>query len=374
MKVTCLHPEHSTYKEWEKDFAAWQLGVTIVEAKKQPGFDDPIEWLCFPPEGHSVDIVIGVGKKCSKMVQTFKKVHGHKCQSICIASDPYEELCLELAELSDRQDKKKKQKSQLRDRGNVVDIPVGDLSVAIGPKMYDEHCQSQNTRVFKLTPGILSDFADIKHDTSETSKFKMLLMGGEDPEYFDCEGLDTVAKAMAELNDRSYELVYVGAAEYGDERFVKKFCQYGVNKNQLRIRSLPEHEEELKRWFRDADLVIMPSSEQQFGMMGLAALSSGLPVLVHGDSGFGEALKAVKFGDTVTVDSEDATEWAKEIKRLQKIGRKLRLEQASQLQLFYNEKYNWEKQCGPLIVEMWSMVFGTSLHCIYTSNYLCYRI
>ena len=372
MKVTYLIPEHSTNREREKSLVA-QQGVTIVEAKEQPGFDDPIEWLCFPPEGLSTDIVVGVGKKHSKMAQIFKKVHGH-CQSICIASDPYEELCLELAELSDRRDKKEKQKSQLRDKGNVVDIPVGDLSVAIGPKMYDEHCQSQKTRVFKLTPGILSDFADITHNTSERSKFKMLLMGGEDPEYFDCEGLDTVAKAMAELNDRSYELVYVGAAEYGDERFVKKFCQYGVNKNQLRIRSLPEHEEELKRWFREADLVIMPSCEQQFGMMGLAALSSGLPVLVHGDSGFGEALKAVKFGDTVTVDSEDATEWAKEIKRLQKIGRKLRLEQASQLRLFYNEKYNWEKQCGPLIMEMCSMAFGTSLHCIYTSNCLCYRI
>ena len=153
--------------------------------------------------------------------------------------------------------------------------------------------------------------------------------------------------------------------EYGDERFVKKFCQYGVNKNQLRIRSLQEDEEELKRWFREADLVIIPSSEQQFGMMGLAALSSGLPVLVHGDSGFGEALKAVKFGDTATVDSEDAAEWAKEIKKLQKIGRKLRLEQASLLRSFYDVKYSWEKQCGALIKEMFGMVFGMSLYCIY---------
>ena len=213
VKVTYLVPENSC-SEWEKR-AAVRHGVTIVEAKEQPGFsDDPVEWLSFPPEGLSTDIVVGVGKKLSKMAQIFKKVH-RRCQSIFIASDPYEELCLELTELSDRRDKKEKQKSQLRDKGNVVDIPVGDLSVAIGPKMYDEHCQSQKTRVFKLTPGILSDFADITHDTSERTKFKMLLMGGDDPEYFDCEGLDTVAKAVAELNDRSYELVYVGDDMYG---------------------------------------------------------------------------------------------------------------------------------------------------------------
>lgn len=97
-------------------------------------------------------------------------------------------------------------------------------------------------------------------------------------------------------------------------------------------------------------------SDWQFGMMGLAALSSGLSVLVHGESGFGEALKAVKFGDTATVDSEDATEWAQKIKKLRKISRQLRREQASELRSFCNEKYSWGKQLGALVKEMLSMM------------------
>lgn len=96
--------------------------------------------------------------------------------------------------------------------------------------------------------------------------------------------------------------------------------------------------------------------ETDFGMMGLAALSSGLSVLVHGESGFGEALKAVKFGDTATVDSEDATEWAQKIKKLRKISRQLRREQASELRSFCNEKYSWGKQLGALVKEMLSMM------------------
>ena len=53
------------------------------------------------------------------------------------------------------------------------------------------------------------------------------------------------------------------------------------------ICSPPKDEEELKRWLFEADLAIMPSGKQEFGMFGLAALSSGLPILVQGASGLG---------------------------------------------------------------------------------------
>jgi len=100
----------------------------------------------------------------------------------------------------------------------------------------------------------------------------------------------------------------------------------------------------------------MPSSEQGFGMMGLAALSSGLPVLVHEDSGFGETLKEVKYGTSSTMGSEDANVWAKAIKRMRKTEREIRLQEATLLRSYYDEKYSWEKQCGALVQKMLTMV------------------
>ena len=96
-------------------------------------------------------------------------------------------------------------------------------------------------------------------------------------------------------------------------------------------------------------------------MIGLAALSSGLPVLVHEDSGFGEALKEVKFGTSSVVDSEDANVWAKAIKRVRATERKTRLQEAASLRSNYDEKYSWKEQCGALVQKMLTMVSGMNV-------------
>ena len=46
--------------------------------------------------------------------------------------------------------------------------------------------------------------------------------------------------------------------------------------------------ESLKRVLCEVDLAIMPSGTEGFGLTGPEALSAGLPVLVSGNSGFGE--------------------------------------------------------------------------------------
>ena len=69
----------------------------------------------------------------------------------------------------------------------------------------------------------------------------------------------------------------------------------------------------------------MPAGEQEFGMFGLIALSSGLPILVHGASGL--------------VESEDFIEWSKAIKMVRDKVRTVWLEEADLLQKDYNKIY-----------------------------------
>ena len=241
---------------------------------------------------------------------------------------------------------------------------MADLAVAPGPKISDNLSASlrgHEKYVIKLTPGILSRFSDVKHATAELSKFRILMLGGGNPDNFEQEGLNTAMQAVAELKDKCYTLFYVGAAKGNHEQFAKKVCQRcDVSKSLLTIRSPPKSREELKSLFCEVDLAIMPSSEQGFGMMGLAALSSGLPVLVHADSGFGEALKEVKFGTSSTVDSVDANVWATRIKRVRETERKIRLQEATSLRSNYDEKYSWEEQCGALVQRMLAMASGMS--------------
>ena len=74
-----------------------------------------------------------------------------------------------------------------------------------------------------------------------------------------------------------------------------------------------ESKERLKELFCEADLAMMPSRTEGFGLTGLEALSAGLPILVSGNSGFGDALRSLPLGKPFVVDSTDPKEWAKAI-------------------------------------------------------------
>ena len=356
VKVTFLVPENRCYETEKRDAARY--GVTIVEAKEQPGFDDPTEWLYFPPQDLTTDIVVGAGKQFGKIAQVFKQFH--LCKNIYITSDPLEDNAV-LLEKKRIIEKKIAGFQKWYSNVNVGPSQLADLSVAPGPKMSEDvsaPLRCHKKQVFELTPGVLSQFSDIKHATTEQTKFRILILGGGNPDNFEREGLNTAAKAVAKLKDKSYQLLFAGAAEGEHEQFAKQFSQCGVSKSQLTIRSPPKSRKELKSLFCEVDLAIMPSSEWGFGMIGLAALSSGLPVLVHEDSGFGEALKVVKCGTSSIVDSDDANVWAKAIKRVRTTERKMRLQEAASLRSNYDEKYSWKEQCGALIQKMLTMVSG----------------
>ena len=355
LKVSVLVPEGSCDENDKRD--AESHNVTIVEAKKQPGFQDPNDWPYFPPKGLTTDIVIGVGERLCKMAQIFKELH--HCKSIFVGCDSFEESFSRDAELRDAQ---AKMEDECLGKSNVQPMmQMADLPVAVGPKRAEKLSVSlscQGKEVFKLTPGILGEFADVTQTLCDRKKFRILVAGHGHPRYFHKEGLDTVAKAVAGLKDRSYEIILVGAAKGEHRGFIEKFHECGVPKHQLIIRSPPKDEEEMKTWLREADLAIVPSGEQEFGMFGLIALSSGLPILVHSASGLGEALKDVACGWSSIVESEDVIVWSEAIKKVRNKVRKVRLEGADLLRKHYNEKYSWEKQCGDLVEEMLKMASG----------------
>ena len=355
LKVTVLVPEGSC-DELDK-INAESHNVTIVEAKKLPGFQNPNDWLRFPPKGLTTDIVIGVGDRLCRMAQTFKELHC--CKSIFVGCDSFEESFSRDAELRDAL---AKMEDECLGKSNVQPMmQMADLPVAVGPKIADTLSVSLSRRgkeVSKLTPGILSEFADVTQTLYDRRKFRILVAGHGHPRYFHKEGLDTVAKAVAGLKDRSYEIILVGAAKGEHRGFIEKFHECGVPKHQLIIRSPPKDEEEMKRWLCEADLAIVPSGEQEFGMFGLIALSSGLPILVHSASGLGEALEDVIGGWSSIVESEDVTVWSEEIKKVRNKVRKVRLEETDSLRKHYNEKYSWEKQCEALVEEMQKMASG----------------
>ncbi|XP_015755586.1 PREDICTED: uncharacterized protein LOC107335136 isoform X1 [Acropora digitifera] len=333
--------------------AADKCRVRLLKAKEKPGYD-PIDWLASVPSDHRMDAVIGHGIHLGRQVPDIKKSHP-ECKWVQVVHTDPEEYGMFKNYPNPTAKGEKKYDAE------VKLCQQADQVVAIGPKLADTYSHSYvKGTVFDLTPGIFSEFADMKpilpDNIGKRTTFRVLVFGRGDSEDFELKGYDIAARAVAKLRDKgSFKLVFVGAPNGKEEKVKKMLLNEGISRRQLIVRSAKEREQ-LSQQFYEVDLVIMPSRTEGFGLAALEALSAGLPVLVSGNSGFGEVLKEVPFGKNVVVKSEDPEEWAKAILEVWTKHSTLRLKEARDLRKNYSEKYNWEKQCSRLIEKIHKVV------------------
>ena len=160
------------------------------------------------------------------------------------------------------------------------------------------------------------------------------------------------------MSRKYFRLIFVGAPHGKEKKVAKKLRKCGIARKQLKVRSFKESREDIAKLFYEADLVIMPSRTEGFGLAALEALSAGLPILVSGNSGFGDALQEVPHGSICVVNSEDPKKWAEAITNVRKKKRDVRLQEIKDLRTRYAEKNSWEKQCGDLLKEMFDSFSG----------------
>ena len=323
--------------------------IKLVEATRQPGVEK-LQWLFFLPDDLHIDVVVGHGIMLGPQANAIKKAQ--KCKWVQVVHTVPEELAMYKTLGADEKHKIEVELCQL-----------ADFVVSIGPKLneafrcYLSSCKNAEM-FFNFTPGIFSEFSEVKQVSEREGKFRVLLFGRGDEEDFSVKGFDIAAKAVASLENT--KLVFVGAPEREVEEVKDRFLNCGIRASNLTVRSFSPDRESLKRLFCEVDLAVMPSRTEGFGLTALEALSAGLPILVSENSGFGEALSKVRFGSYFVVDSEDAQVWANAIQRLQVKERCDRLEESEILRSLYSKKYGWKKQCGELISKMTALVEGNN--------------
>ena len=352
--VTLLVPQ-SACSEDEKRMASCH-NVSIQEAKKLVGFSDPLDWLSFPPRDLVIDFVLGHGAKLGKQAQVIRD--SHNCKWIQVVHTAPEELAMH---------KNYPRAISIGEEKNLIEVglcKLADAVLAVGPKLTDAFSaqlrsgKSQED-ILQLTPGTFREFYDVKQAPKESNKFKVLTFGRGDPEDFSLKGYDISARAIVGLKDRSYSLVFVGAPNGKHDEVAANLLKSGIDKSQLIVRKFLHSKERLKELFCEVDLCIMPSRTEGFGLTALEALSAGLPILVSGNSGFGEALCTVPSGKSFVVESEDPEEWAKAIAGVRQKERSDRLQGIKQLKISYEEKFSWEKQCDILVEKFWVRISFT---------------
>ena len=333
----------------DKQVAASQYSVKLIEAEPMAAFD-PVHCLSFLPKDHAVDCVIGHGAVLGRQVQGIKRDHPH-CKWIQVVHTDPEELAMYKAY------EKRISKGETKHEKEVELCKLADKVVAVGPKLAEAFSRylrpcGKDQDVIKLTPGIFAEFSDVKQAPGELSSFSVLVFGRGDSEDFQLKGYDIAAKAIAELNDKTYKLTFVGATRGEEEQVAEMLLQQGIDPSQLKVRSFNESREQLAELFCEVDLAIMPSRTEGFGLAALEALSAGLPVLVSENSGLGKALKKVLYGSSYVVESEDPREWANAIKAVRRKERETRLKESKMVRAAYAEVYSWKEQCDKLVQQM----------------------
>ncbi|KAL9979414.1 hypothetical protein ACROYT_G017082 [Oculina patagonica] len=352
VQVSVFLPQCS---EEDKNIAAHHK-VQLIEAEKMTGVD-PVDWLINIPENHAMDCILGHGVQLGRQIPLIQR--NHDCKWIQVVHSAPEELGMykSNSDAIPRGEELQQTEIQLCERADQV--------VAVGPKLADAYKRylrpAKNPQnVLDLTPSIFTEFLDVKQATQERNTFCVLVIGSGDSEDFNLKGYDLAAQAIAELKEKSYQLRFVCAPGGKGEEIAENLLKHGVARNQLIVRSFNESREILAKLFCEVDLAIMPSRTEGFGLTALEALSAGLPVLVSGNSGLGEALKKVPTGSNCVVDSEDPKDWAKGIRAVRQKDREVRLAESKYLCEKYLEKYSWQEPCGVLLEKMQQLTFGSS--------------
>ena len=351
VEVTIIVPQFECGEDDKR--AAKGHNISIVEAQRRPGFSDPLNWLSFPPRDLDIQVVIGHGAKLGKQAQFIQE--SHCCKWVQVVHTEPEELAMY------KNYPGAITKGEGKNRAEVELCQLADLVVAVGPKLteaFSSYLRSSHQDVFQLMPGTFTEFSDVEHATRASAKFKVLTFGRGDFEDFSLKGYDIAAQAIVEMKDSSYRLIVVGAPDGKQDEVAEILCQTGISRNQLFVRSFVKDKQRLKELFCEVDVAIMPSRTEGFGLTALEAMSAGLPILVSGNSGFGEALRCLPMGESFVIDSDDPKEWAKAIATIQQKSRAQRLEEIKRLRRSYEERFSWERECKSLVDRMWKMVYG----------------
>ena len=168
VKVTLLVPQYSCSEEGKR--TAQSHKVSIREAEKRPGYNDPLDWLSFPPRDLAIDIIVGHGAKLGKQAQVIRE--SHSCKWVQVVHTDPEELGMykDYPEAISKGEEKNATEEDL--------CKLADAVVAVGPKLKEEYSSKlrsceKHKDIFQLTPGMFHEFSDVTQVTKDGNKFKV---------------------------------------------------------------------------------------------------------------------------------------------------------------------------------------------------------
>lgn len=330
--------------------------VNLVTAERVPGSTDPVDRLKIPPPEVRVDVVVSHGRKFG--VAAYFIAHSTRCKWIQFVHVDCEDLGKHKKEAEGVKDTI--EDNENKHESELELCKAAHMVICVGRMLREKYASLlPEIGVEVLTPGIFERFSPSKcHPLRENSdekgskanlkEFKVFVFGRLQNEDLKVKGLDIIGKAVA-LMETKFKLICVGSPAGKQKELEKWFRKkQKITREKLTIRRYRDHDEVIKM-FKEADLVVLPSRVEGFGLIALEAISAGIPVLVSSQAGISESLREVDGGCDVMVEPNKPEEWARRINEFSSQTTQERYGKALCLRENYQQIYSWQKETEKFI-------------------------
>lgn len=201
----------------------------------------------------------------------------------------------------------------------------------------------EEEKIFISYPGVNKKYKPQKKDLSLMKKYKLenkiilLYLGGLKPR----KNIKFLIKIMKEIKKENINLLICGSGLYG---YYLKFLAKQWNLEKKIIFTGFIKEKEKVKYYNLADIFLLASKKEGFGMIALEAMACGKPVLVSNTSSLPEVIK-----DNVTgflAQPENINDWLEKINLLSKnseLRRKMGKAAREYVLRANKNKFNWQK-------------------------------
>ena len=333
---------------------AKENGVSLLTAGKLPGNPSPLDWLkCPPKELPNPSVVLTHGRKFGPTGHFIVKMASSTCSWVHAVHVFGPDIGKYKSSPSKRDDPI--EDNEKKHHNEIQLCEAADAVVTVGPRLRERYIKClPETKVIAITPGILEDYPLYEPSQERFSQvdkdevFDVLMVGRAQLEDRKLKGYDIIAKALSSLG-RKVRLTFVGSEPNQQTELKNWFLREAkIAKEQLTVCGYGDREK-LIRNFKAADLFVLPSREEGFGMTALEALSCGIPILVSPNTGIADVLKKLESGKKFIVGSNDPDEWAKRIRDASMQEPRQRYEDARRLRENYGKTYPWEQGCQDFV-------------------------
>lgn len=149
--------------------------------------------------------------------------------------------------------------------------------------------------------------------------------------------------------EMKFKLICVGSPAGNQKELQRWFRKkQKITRKKLTIRRYRDHDKVIEM-FREADLVVLPSRVEGFGLIALEAISAGIPVLVSSQTGISESLREVDGGCDLIVTPNKPEEWARRIYEFSSQTTQERHGKALRIRENYQQIYSWQEETEKFI-------------------------